>query len=179
MAPPNHLKFDLENGETNKERGASMAGGEDDFDGGAVGGGNDEYSNLIRYISTYRDGRRKSTISLGSKAEDMQDEKVPGWKFWARKPKSQSSGDDTFQAPEEWMNTQLREGLTEGEVENRRKKAGWNELTTEKENMFLKFLGYFQGPILYGQSFPHSLLCPSPLTRRSHGNRRPHLRRSP
>lgn len=156
MAPPNHLKFDLENGE---QRGASMAG-DDDFDGGAIGGANDEYSNLIRYISTYRDGRRKSTISLGSKAEDMDEEKVPGWKFWARKPKSQAGLDDTFQAPEEWMNTKLREGLTESDVESRRKKAGWNELTTEKENLFLKFLGFFQGPILYGTS---SLPSASPI----------------
>lgn len=154
MAPPNHLKFDLENGEANKERGASMAAGEDDFDVGGLGGANDEYSNLIRYISTYRDGRRKSTISLGSKAEDMNDQKIPGWKFWARKPKDGSASTEAFQVPEEWMNTGMSEGLTEGEVENRRKKTGWNELTTEKENMFLKFLGYFQGPILYGMPSP-------------------------
>ena len=38
------------------------------------------------------------------------------------------------------------------EVERRRKYSGWNELTTEKENMLLKFLGFFRGPILYGMS---------------------------
>jgi len=131
-----------------------MAGGEDDFDASGLGNANDEYSNLIRYISTYRDGRRKSTISLGSKAEDMNGEKVPGWKFWARKPKDGSASTEAFQVPEEWMNTGMNQGLTEGEVENRRKKTGWNELTTEKENMFLKFLGYFRGPNLYGMSLP-------------------------
>ena len=42
-------------------------------------------------------------------------------------------------------------GLTNADVELRRKKVGMNELVTEKENMFLKFLSYFQGPILYGK----------------------------
>lgn len=46
------------------------------------------------------------------------------------------------------------------EVERRRKFSGWNELTTEKENMLLKFVGFFRGPILYGLplfSFPACL----------------------
>lgn len=57
MAPPNHLKFDLENGDPEKQ--GSTAG----TDGLDAPTGNDEYSNLVRYISTYRDGRRKS-VSL-------------------------------------------------------------------------------------------------------------------
>ena len=51
------------------------------------------------------------------------------------------------------MHTDMKQGLPNGEVENRRRKTGYNELTTEKENMFLKFLSYFQGPILYGTLF--------------------------
>lgn len=148
MASNNHLKFDLENGGP-EARGNSMGGGDD-----GLPTGNDEYAQLVRFISTYRDGRRKSTISLGSGAPIDEDEKpVPKWKFWAKKKAAGSGvpGDDTFQAPEEWMNTEMKQGLSESEVELRRKKAGWNELTTEKENMFLKFLGYFQGPILYGK----------------------------
>ena len=54
--------------------------------------------------------------------------------------------------PEEWLITDIKQGLTSDEVEQRRKKTGFNELTTEKENLFIKFLGYFQGPILYGMS---------------------------
>jgi len=147
MAPPNHLKFDLENGDA--QRQASAAGGEfgganDDIQG------NDEYSNLVRFISTYRDGRRKSTISLGSRVEDMDEEKkVPAWKFWAKKSKATN---EAFVAPEEWMLTDMHAGLTTSEVETRRKKAGFNELTTEKTNLFIQFLSYFRGPILYGKS---------------------------
>ena len=53
MAPPNHLKFDLENGDPEKQGSAAEGLGD-------APTGNDEYSNLVRYISTYRDGRRKS-----------------------------------------------------------------------------------------------------------------------
>lgn len=89
--------------------------------------------------------------SLGSgQPLDNDEEKVPKWKFWKKKKSSAESG-ETFQAPEEWMNTDMKQGLSEQEVNDRRKRSGFNELTTEKENMFLKFLGYFQGPILYGK----------------------------
>jgi len=143
MAPPNHLKFDLENADG--QRQPSHAGGEfgDEIQG------NDEYANLVRFISTYRDDRRKSTISLGSRAEDLpEDKKVPAWKFWAKK--KSAAGADDFVAPEEWMQTDMHAGLTESEVETRRKRAGFNELTSEKTNLFVQFLSYFQGPILYG-----------------------------
>lgn len=43
----------------------------------------------------------------------------------------------------------MKQGLTEADLAPRRKKAGWNELTTEKTNLFIQFLSYFRGPILY------------------------------
>ena len=48
----------------------------------------------MRYISTYRDGRRKSTISLGSGKgmADDEDKPVPKWKFWKKKEKDSSEG---------------------------------------------------------------------------------------
>ena len=52
------------------------------------------------------------------------------------------------------------------EVERRRKSSGWNELSTEKENMILKFIGFFRGPILYVRApmylhtIPKTLLTP-------------------
>ena len=82
-------------------------------------------------------------------ALDDDEEKAPAWKFWKKKQKKKGA-EGEFVAPEEWMNTDMRQGLSETDVTNRRKHAGYNELTTEKENMFLKFLGFFQGPILYG-----------------------------
>lgn len=53
--------------------------------------------------------------------------------------------------PEEWLDADIKQGISNSEVENRRKKFGFNEITTDKENLFIKFLMFFTGPILYGK----------------------------
>jgi|SRR5882757_4741023 len=133
---------DLENGDPKRERISFADGWDPDKDEG-------EYANLIRYISTYRDRRfskAPSQVSGDDVADATQKKKVAWYKrlFVAEKV------GDLFEVPEEWLATDIKQGLTDAEVEDRRKKTGFNELATEKENMFLKFLGYFQGPILYG-----------------------------
>ncbi|MCJ1318761.1 hypothetical protein MMC15_004092 [Xylographa vitiligo] len=133
----------LENGDVEKEQGMFA---EPNNKGGET---TDEYTNLVKYISTYREGgRRKSTASGVYDGNDPEVKKKPWWKFWGGK-KTAAGGGDEFEVPDEWIETDIKKGITSAEVETRRKKTGWNELTTEKENMFLKFLGYFQGPILY------------------------------
>jgi H+-transporting ATPase len=133
MAPLN----EVENGNAEKEIGhdpqAQQAVANNDDDQG-------EYGNLVRYISQYRDGRRASTIG--------GDDEQPKKKHWWSRRAAGASGEG-FETPDDWLNTDIKQGLKSSEVEQRRKKTGWNELTTEKENMFLKFLSYFTGPILY------------------------------
>ena len=51
--------------------------------------------------------------------------------------------------PEDQLQTDTRVGLTEAEVHNRLKKYGRNQMKEEKENLILKFLGYFVGPIQF------------------------------
>lgn len=51
--------------------------------------------------------------------------------------------------PEAFLATDTRLGLTEVEVLAHRKKFGWNQMKEEKENLILKFLGYFIGPIQF------------------------------
>lgn len=51
--------------------------------------------------------------------------------------------------PEDQLQTDTRIGLTEAEVHARRKKYGMNQMKEEKENLILKFLGYFIGPIQF------------------------------
>ncbi|CAG8953961.1 hypothetical protein HYFRA_00009060 [Hymenoscyphus fraxineus] len=51
--------------------------------------------------------------------------------------------------PEDQLQTDTRIGLTESEVTARRKKYGMNQMKEEKENLILKFLGYFIGPIQF------------------------------
>lgn len=125
---------DVENGDRHREAG--------DVNDGNL----DEYSALNRYISTARDGRRGSTSSAAALSE--KEGKKPWWKFWGKKG---DSVDEGWQAPDEWLQTDLRAGLNSGDIEPRRKKCGWNELVTEKTNIFIQFIGYFRGPILYGE----------------------------
>ena len=50
---------------------------------------------------------------------------------------------------EELLQTSTRVGLSDAEVTQRRKKFGLNQMKEEKENLILKFLGYFVGPIQF------------------------------
>lgn len=112
--------------------------------------GLDEYSALNRYISTARDGRRGSASSAGGASGAAAGEKKkPFWKFWK---KGGEGGEEGFVCPDDWLETTLQQGLSSSDIEPRRKRTGWNELTTEKTNFFVQFIGYFRGPILYGMS---------------------------
>lgn len=51
--------------------------------------------------------------------------------------------------PEELLQTDTRLGLTSSDVITRRKKFGLNQMKEEKENLILKFLGFFVGPIQF------------------------------
>lgn len=51
--------------------------------------------------------------------------------------------------PDELLQTDPRYGLSDSEVQVRRKRFGWNKMKEEKVNLFLKFLSYFIGPIQF------------------------------
>jgi H+-transporting ATPase len=104
----------------------------------------DEYAALVRYISTYRDPGKEH---VGK--EDADNRKVLWYAPWRRLSKRKENG-SAFVVPDEWVTTDIKTGLSSSEVDSRRAKTGWNEITTETENLFLKFLSYFTGPILYG-----------------------------
>ena len=136
---------DMENGDPKRERISFADGWDPEKDEG-------EYANLIRFISTYRDRRFSKAPSQASgddNADATNKKKLPFYKRWFTRG---GGAGELFEVPEDWLMTDIKKGLTSAEVEERRRKTGWNELTTEKENLFLKFLGYFQGPILYGES---------------------------
>lgn len=61
------------------------------------------------------------------------------------KPKDPSK----VKVPEEMLQTVPDEGLTSGEVSKRKKRFGYNKFSEQSENMFLKFLMYFVGPIQF------------------------------
>ncbi|KFA77466.1 hypothetical protein S40288_08702 [Stachybotrys chartarum IBT 40288] len=53
------------------------------------------------------------------------------------------------QVPEDMLKTDSRVGLAEAEIVARRRKYGLNQMKEEKENLILKFLSYFVGPIQF------------------------------
>ncbi|KAL4897593.1 E1-E2 ATPase-domain-containing protein, partial [Aspergillus ambiguus] len=105
----------------------------------------DEYSALNRYISTAQAKRRGSTSSAGAMSAKKEGKK-PWYAFWK---KGGDGVEAAFVCPDEWLETDMRSGLHASDVEPRRKRTGFNELTTEKTNFFIQFIGYFRGPILY------------------------------
>lgn len=64
--------------------------------------------------------------------------------------------------PEDQLQTDTRTGLTEQEVAVRRKKYGLNQMREEKENLILKFLGYFIGPIQFVMEVSSYPSAPTP-----------------
>ena len=121
---------DVENGEHRHDDGAGL----------------DEYAALNRYISTGQGIRRESAASAAEQAGGKN--KKPWWAFWR---KSGDGSEEGFVCPDEWLETDIRSGITSSDIEPRRKRSGWNELASEKENPIIQFIGYFRGPILYGQ----------------------------
>ncbi|KAK4985066.1 hypothetical protein LTR66_008286 [Elasticomyces elasticus] len=149
MSQPPRVSFstdkDLENGDTGAERNRSRKwstapGNIEDLD---------EYTALQKYISTYRDPKEKlAEESAGKNAADAGKPKS-WWQFWRSGSSSKAVSGDDGVVPPEWLNADIKQGISNADVENRRKRFGWNEITTEKENLFIKFLLFFTGPILY------------------------------
>lgn len=109
-----------------------------------------EFEALDRFITTYDHERRSSLASSGRLSE-----KRKWWKFW-KSDKATPGGVEIptgvlGKPPGSWLETDIHHGITELQVEERRKRFGWNELVSEKENMIAKIFGYFTGPILYGR----------------------------
>nr|POE54543.1 plasma membrane atpase 1 [Quercus suber] len=103
----------------------------------------DEYTALQKYISTYRDPK----AAAEDEGEKKDSKPKKSWQFW----KSNKAADETqdVTVPEEWLDADIKQGISNQDVEARRKRFGFNEITTEKENLFIKFLMFFTGPILY------------------------------
>ncbi|PYH78526.1 putative plasma membrane H(+)ATPase [Aspergillus uvarum CBS 121591] len=103
----------------------------------------DEYGKLVKYASTYREGGR------GDEGQGEEEMKRVWYAPWKKRKVFVKHVDQQQGFPEEWLLTDIRRGLSSGEVPDRRRRSGWNELTSEKENPIAKILSYFRGPILY------------------------------
>ncbi|KAL4886285.1 plasma membrane ATPase [Aspergillus karnatakaensis] len=103
----------------------------------------DEYGKLVKYIST---------AGVGGKEEgegEVEERRVWYAPWKKRKVQVKTTEEEPGKFPDDWLITDIKEGLPSGEIQNRRRRAGWNELVSEKENPIAKVLSYFRGPILY------------------------------
>lgn len=105
----------------------------------------DEYGKLVKYVSTFRDPNADR-----EEEGDVIEKRVWYAPWKKRKVRVKKLEEKTGRFPEDWLITDIREGLSSEEVNHRRRSSGWNELVSEKENPIAKILSYFQGPILYG-----------------------------
>ncbi|WWC63631.1 plasma-membrane proton-efflux P-type ATPase [Kwoniella dejecticola CBS 10117] len=105
----------------------------------------EEYDVLLRYVE---DQKQKLKNKKDDDGED--DEKnakyVRKWYAPWRKTKVDSG---PKKVPSEWLETDRQKGLSSGDIDERRKHSGFNELESPSENQFIKFISYFRGPILY------------------------------
>lgn len=109
----------------------------------------DEYGKLVKYVSSYKD-----PSALAAEDADVEEKRL-WYAPWKKKKVHVRKVDSKAPAfPDDWLITDIREGLSSEEVNTRRRRSGWNELVSEKENPIAKILSYFQGPILYGESTP-------------------------
>jgi magnesium-transporting ATPase (P-type) len=137
---------DLENGAPNHDRAASRKwstapGAIEDLD---------EYTALQKYISTYRDPKERAAEEAAANGDKSEAKPKKAWQFWKKGAAAGSGNDGTV--PEDWLEADIRQGISNHDVESRRKRFGFNEISSDKENLFIKFLSFFTGPILYGTS---------------------------
>jgi H+-transporting ATPase len=102
-----------------------------------------EYTRLVKFMSTYR-GDVKADKDRGQ----IRESRV-WYAPWKKRQFRWKYVGVRQELPDDWHFTDIHQGLSDSDVDERRRSVGFNELTAEKTNQFRKILGYFQGPILY------------------------------
>lgn len=120
---------------------------------GESGEEEEEYQALLSYVAK---SAQKKAVKSGVNSDGSYEKKHRLWYApWKTKTIKYDKNDEVIQdnaavqTPDDWLETETAQGLTDAQVEERRKVMGWNELESSRENLFLKFLTFFQGPILY------------------------------
>ncbi|KAI0311632.1 plasma-membrane proton-e [Amylostereum chailletii] len=105
----------------------------------------DEYLRLLKYIDLEAE-RTKGKGGEGDDAETEAELKRVWYMPW-KKRAVEKEGE--VKVPQNWLDTDMAQGLNEEEIVRRRNKVGYNELESPRENPILQFVSYFRGPILY------------------------------
>lgn len=107
-----------------------------------------EYEALDRFITRFdANGQQQAR----EEEEANKQKKVPSLLKLMFSSDLEVDNNQNISPPDAWLDTDMRQGISSHDVDERRRRFGWNELTAEKENQLRKFMGFFQGPILYGE----------------------------
>ncbi|MCO5598746.1 hypothetical protein L7F22_052844 [Adiantum nelumboides] len=117
--------------------------------GGAPSNANEEYSALIDFIRSQKTNSGDEEGQDETHIEKRRNWLTP-WKVTeVRVNKMGEIEEVAAKVPASWLETEMTRGISEADVQKRRAAFGYNELESPSENLFLKFLGFFKGPILY------------------------------
>ncbi|RSH85711.1 hypothetical protein EHS25_003852 [Saitozyma podzolica] len=105
----------------------------------------EEYDVLLRYVNE----QKEKLKNKGGGEDDDDDKDAKYTRKWYMPWKKVKVDSGKRRIPPEWLDTDRQKGISSGDVEERRKLAGFNELESPSENQVLKFISYFRGPILY------------------------------
>lgn len=132
QTPPNHLGTDVPSGHLDEKKEYGP------------GGNGDNHKDVPPKKETAGDGDEEEDEDIDALIEELesQDAAVDD-----EEEDVQPGGARTV--PEDMLRTDTRLGLSSAEVLTRRKKYGLNQMKEEKENLILKFLGFFIGPIQF------------------------------
>ncbi|WFC98377.1 P-type H(+)-exporting transporter [Malassezia yamatoensis] len=130
-----------------REKAPETQGEEAQFAGDAP---TDEYGQLVAYIRAQKNkGDDEDGANDGSRIVKKRNWLMP-WKV--REVRVNKNGEEetlTQKVPESWLETDVHQGISESDVARRRQMFGYNELESPHKNMFVEFIGFFRGPVLY------------------------------
>ncbi|PWN41373.1 plasma-membrane proton-e [Ceraceosorus guamensis] len=109
----------------------------------------EEYQQLIQFIRDQKSNSGDEEVDDGSRVVKKRSLLTP-WK--TREVRVNKEGEEeevAAKVPPSWLETDMSQGVSEADVHKRRQIFGFNELESPHENLFLKFLGFFKGPVLY------------------------------
>ena len=102
---------------------------------------------VISIAQAKRRGLTSSAGALGTKAAD----KKPQYTF---RKKSGDGIEAVFIYPKEQFETNISSSQRASDIEPYHKQTGFNKLTTEKTNIFIQSIGYFQALFFMVSSLP-------------------------
>ncbi|CCU99191.1 unnamed protein product [Malassezia sympodialis ATCC 42132] len=109
----------------------------------------DEYGQLVAFIRSQKGSSNEEENNDGSRIVKKRNWLMP-WKV--REVRVNKDGEEetiSQKVPSSWLETDVFQGISESEATKRRSQFGYNELESPHENLVLKFIGFFRGPVLY------------------------------